>query len=379
MVDELYDEHEGSMAASFEPSETLPPKFFTGVVETRTSFAKPTQFGAPSNDWRSRQRATLQTNEMRPELDSPPPPAPMPTASGPTRPANAMTPTARWRGRQRGQVAPTPVVEAPVAPSADANAAWVAQWKAKHSATASTPVAAPTVVEPVSTSTAIARSLNLIWVGPHDIPSIPIDSWINKHPAWRVTLWRDHTKGWKNADVIERLAKKEWNGVADVMRLEILEREGGIVVDADSICLRALDEGPEDFLANDKAFAFYENEIARPGIIACGIMGAPPGSAFFTECVRRVADIDTSKPAWTTVGPMMITNLAKEMPSEVRVYSAKWAHPTHFSGTSAPGALECRPYANQLWGSTKSYNAIRPFPCSCALCRQGNCLMPSWG
>lgn len=409
-------EIDAALDAALDREADIAPAW-TGVVETRTAFAKPTAFGAPSSDWQSKQRAVrlqtnravwLQTNEQRCDVPLPNPtptvlaeavvkavtPAVAPTAFAvpdaaqvaapqvaqvvvaPTRPSRRGL---QHLGAQTPAVELRPVVEPPVAPSPDANAAWVAQWKAKHSATASTSVATPVVVEPISTSTAIERKLHVLWIGTHDPPMLLIDSWFNKHPAWKVVFWRDHTKGWQNQDVIDRLAKREWNGAADVMRLEILAKEGGIAVDADSMCLRALDEGPEDFLANDKAFAFYENEAVRPGIIACGVMGTPPGSAFFAECVRRVAGVDTSLPAWKTVGPQLITDVARSLPNDIRVYPAKWVHPMHFNGTAAPGASECKPYCDQKWGSTKGYQSTRPFPCSCALCRQGNCLMPSWG
>jgi mannosyltransferase OCH1-like enzyme len=221
----------------------------------------------------------------------------------------------------------------------------------------------------------IPRLLHCIWIGPHDPPMELIDSWSDKHVnGWLFTLWRDHKTGWKNQAAINRM--REWNGKADIMRLEILEQHGGVCVDADSLCVKALDEGPEAFLENDGAFLFNENESCRPGIVGCGIMGAPAHSPFFAECVRRVAERDMSKPAWTTVGPLLVTEVAAALPEAVRVYPARHAHPVHYTGTPAPG--EGTVYAEQRWGGTKGYNQLRRRPCWCDECRV-NMLRPPWG
>jgi glycosyl transferase-like sugar-binding protein len=222
----------------------------------------------------------------------------------------------------------------------------------------------------------IPKVLHVIWIGPHNPPQELIDTWDNKHVNnWFFTKWSDH-KGWVNQDQINRM--REWNGKADLMRLEILYKYGGIVVDADSECLRSLDEGPEDFLSNTGAFAFYENESVRPGIIGCGVMGAPKGSEFFAECIKRAGTKDMSKPAWTTVGPMLITEVAKDMPNAIKVYPAKWVHPLHYTGNKAPGAEGIKPYCEQKWGGTRGYNVLRRRPCWCDECRI-NMLRCPWG
>lgn len=232
-------------------------------------------------------------------------------------------------------------------------------------------VAAP-VVKPT-----IPKILHVIWIGPHDPPQDLINSWSSKHiNGWFFMIWRDHQQGWANQAQIDRM--REWNGKADLMRLEILWRHGGICVDADSECLRPLDEGPEDFLGNTTAFVFAENETCRPGILGCGVMGAPKNSVFFEECVQRAALADMSQPAWKTVGPLLVTSVAKDMPALVRTYPAKWVHPVHYSNVPAPGVDQIKPYASQKWGGTRGYGSLRKFPCRCREC-QVSMLRAPWG
>ncbi len=221
----------------------------------------------------------------------------------------------------------------------------------------------------------IPKTIHVIWIGPHDPPSECIATWETMHVnGWMFILWRDHT-GWKNQAQIDRM--REWNGKADIMRYEILAKHGGIAIDADSTCVKTLDEGPEDLLnVVEGAWACYESEAVRPGLIACGALGAEKGSKFFARCVEEIATADMSEPAWKTVGPGLITRVASAMPEALKVFPAKLFNPTHFSGVAAPG--DCAPRAKQHWGSTKGYGALRKWPCQCSECRI-SALNPPWG
>lgn len=225
----------------------------------------------------------------------------------------------------------------------------------------------------------IPKKLHIVWVGPHDPPRQMIESWDKKHTkdGWLFVVWTDHQQGFVNqAQMNTRFARNEFNGVADLMRYEILYKHGGFCVDADSECLKALDDGPEDFLSNETALACYENELVRPGMIGCGFLGAPPGHPFFEACIDDAAGQNHAEMAWKAVGPMLMGRVAAKMPEAIRVYPARLFNPVHYSGTKAPGDQE--PYAQQGWGSTKGYGALRRFACQCRLCVV-TALRPPWG
>jgi glycosyltransferase involved in cell wall biosynthesis len=195
----------------------------------------------------------------------------------------------------------------------------------------------------------IPKIIHQIWIGPLPPPQAMMDTWRRKHPDWEYKVWRDHT-GWENQSQID--AMSEWNGRADIMRYEILERFGGILVDADSICVQALD----DSFLEHKAFACWENEIVRPGLIAAGYVGAEKGSRFMRACINAIKTRSLAGcRAWETVGPGLLTTVAKDHP-ELHVYPARTFIPMHYSGTEAPG--DARVYAQQFWGSTFGYDKI---------------------
>jgi mannosyltransferase OCH1-like enzyme len=196
----------------------------------------------------------------------------------------------------------------------------------------------------------IPKILHQIWIGPRPAPDDLMASWPRMHPDWTYQVWRD-PYGWENQAQID--ACQEWNGKADMMRYEILEREGGVLVDADSECIRPLDDS---FLEHE-AFVCYEHETKRPGLIAAGYVGAEKGSPFMRACIDAVkVRFQRDTAAWETVGPKLVTEVAKRFPS-IRVYPARAFIPVHHTGAEAPGDHPI--YAKQYWGSTFGYDKMQ--------------------
>lgn len=218
---------------------------------------------------------------------------------------------------------------------------------------------------------------HLVWVGPHRPPQEMMDTWVVKNPTMIWSIWGDHTAtaGWENQKQInDRASRKEWNGVADIIRYELLWRYGGICVDADSECIKPLVEG--DFFEQTTAVACYEHEGVRPGIIGCGFLGAAKAHPFFRACIDECALTEAGTQAWKAVGPQLMGRVALRMPSLLRVYPARMFNPTHYTGVLAPGDAPI--FANQGWGSTKGYNALRKLACTCPDCSI-NMLRCPWG
>lgn len=242
----------------------------------------------------------------------------------------------------------------------------------------------------------IPKLLHVIWCGPHDPPERCIKSWQDNHPesrGWTFKLWRDH-HGFANQHIIEALIlhkRHQWNAVAWVMGWEILaSKKGGILVQADSDCLRPLDapgggagaDRPLIDFFNLEAWAHFEHEPSRPGIIAGCAMGASPYAEVFAKCVEEVSKADVSKkPIWETVGPGLLNRVVATLPKEkLKVWPAKMFVPEHHTRVKAPGAYPV--FAQQHWASTRQsgYAILRPRPCQCGSygC-SANSLFPPWG
>ena len=199
----------------------------------------------------------------------------------------------------------------------------------------------------------IPKILHFIWVG--DLEKRPnrcIQSWVDLNPGWTIRIWGNselNGRDWINSRHIREMETREWNGVADMMRWEILFDEGGVLVDADSYCLRAL----PDWLLECEAFCCWENERARPGLIAAGYFGTVPRNPFLALLVEGIRTKETviDRMAWETVGPRHLTETwQKSGYDNLTILPSHFFIPRHFTGVEYTGAGPV--FAQQEWGST---------------------------
>ncbi|MEM9694310.1 MAG: glycosyltransferase [Myxococcota bacterium] len=204
------------------------------------------------------------------------------------------------------------------------------------------------------------RTLHFIWVGDESkCPHHCIQSWREKNPGWSFRLWRNEeyrAESWRLKSQMEEMWPTQLCGVADMMRYEILYRHGGFFIDADSICLRPLD----DWLFQHDSFACWENERLRPGLIANGYMFfRHPGDELLRVMIEA---LETQrgigqKQAWVTCGPNLLTMAWKKLPRHpMTVLPSHYFIPEHYEGLRYAG--DGPVYAKQLWASTKGYDTV---------------------
>jgi inositol phosphorylceramide mannosyltransferase catalytic subunit len=95
----------------------------------------------------------------------------------------------------------------------------------------------------------IPKRFHHIWLGPDPLPNEHrpwIESWQRHHPDWEFVLWTEEhlPKDPIRPEVLERLRAPVER--ADILRLEVLYREGGVYLDTDLECLRPIDPELED-------------------------------------------------------------------------------------------------------------------------------------
>lgn len=209
----------------------------------------------------------------------------------------------------------------------------------------------------------IPKILHQIWIGPKPAPSNLMRTWKEKHPDFEYILWNE-------AEILERglsfICQKqindiaEINGKADIIRWEILYQMGGYFVDADSICIEPFDELFED----KPAFATFENENMRKGLVATGTMGFVPKHPLCLDIIQWIsqsseaANLIQSTRAWYSVGPALLTNMLNtgKYP-DFAVFSSYLFLPVHFTGHEYTGHKKV--YGYQEWGTAKqSYDTM---------------------
>jgi len=162
-----------------------------------------------------------------------------------------------------------------------------------------------------------------------------------------------------------------------MMRWEILFDEGGVLVDADSFCVQRL----PDWLLECEAFACWENELIRPGLVAAGYFGTVPRNAFVAYLIDEIRKKPTvvDKMAWETVGPLHLTKMWRQSAyGNLTILPSHFFIPRHFTGTEYTGAGPI--YAMQGWGSTlRCYDQLAEPVAAKANAGQSFLYEPGWG
>lgn len=155
-------------------------------------------------------------------------------------------------------------------------------------------------------------------------------AWARLHPGWTLRTWRD----WD----MPALRHQRWYDEAsspaqraDIARLELLHRHGGVYVDGDFEPLKPLD----DLLAGVGCFLASEDERW----LATGIMGATPGHPFIADLVDGIPDsilANPGAPPNVQTGPKYVSArhaayVAAEPPDPVAVFPPALFYPYHFS------------------------------------------------
>jgi inositol phosphorylceramide mannosyltransferase catalytic subunit len=151
----------------------------------------------------------------------------------------------------------------------------------------------------------IPRVFHQIWLGPEPFPreyEAYQRSWTRRHPNWELRIWtEDDLPGdLRRTEIYERLRRPAER--SDLLRFEVLDRHGGVYLDADFECLRSIEpllEGVTFFCAcND------------PGRVNNAIVGSTPGHPVLARAIEELRPRDTYGPVDKDgTGPLFLARL----------------------------------------------------------------------
>lgn len=191
----------------------------------------------------------------------------------------------------------------------------------------------------------IPKQIHQIWIGDKQVPEKWLNTW-NKSKMSR-RLWREKDIddfGLVNRDKYDYFLKiKDFAGAADIARVEILFKLGGVYLDADSVCLNPFDD--ETFM-NDSFFSVIEFDRR----VANGTIGCEANHPIMKMYQERITEATVIEPPCFTIGGTLLTTCIDEfgrdkvtiLPSYT--FYPKWKHRGSIKGTI---------FARQMWGSTK--------------------------
>lgn len=201
----------------------------------------------------------------------------------------------------------------------------------------------------------IPRILHQIWVG-SEVPPLYAafhERWKALHPGWDVHLWTDVTlPSLINQELFDLAAQGAVK--ADIARIELLLRFGGVYVDMDIEPHRATDALWDD--GSDLVL------LSEGATITNSVMGAVPNNRLLGEMAAAFSQVDRDSihsPSFdplTTTGPVALTRIVSEsqaifdrrvrlLPSDyfvvpkarnsdIRAWAAERRYGTHHAGAS---------------------------------------------
>lgn len=170
----------------------------------------------------------------------------------------------------------------------------------------------------------IPKNIHTIWVGPNEMPYRERGlrpHMKEMHPMYGHYLWRDENIQF--AGMPPNMQKlydihyndKKWAFAADVLRLWVVYKYGGVYMDVDFDFQKPLDD-----LLDHSAFICYHPTQPNDHTVVNGVFGAEEGHQMMKALVDEVQDS-----AWW-VGPEMVGRTIKKwlnMPYEVQHYLFK--------------------------------------------------------
>lgn len=159
----------------------------------------------------------------------------------------------------------------------------------------------------------IPRIIHIVWIGGNFPYEQELSLWKHHHPHWEIKLWTDIPK-MKNQDTIDKI--EVLAGKVDLIRLELLHEYGGVYTDADSYCLKPIDE-----LVKGKALFSATNSR---GNMCNSLMGCKKGDPTIKKAIDGIPkyykEITTNRiPYIHELGTLYLTPILQEDPNYIQI------------------------------------------------------------
>jgi Glycosyltransferase sugar-binding region containing DXD motif len=196
----------------------------------------------------------------------------------------------------------------------------------------------------------IPRIIHRVWVGSDPMPEVFErygETWRNHHPHWEMKLWTDdNLPPLEYPHALQRA--RSANERSNLLRYEALREYGGVYVDTDFECMKALDS----LLPGIKVF------VARSasGGVKNSIIGAVPHHPFMETIVRESSELVGSHegpwhPGLKPTGQKLLQRLVPDF-ADVIVFGSEKFFPYSQWETPRPSHEYVDAYAIHHWART---------------------------
>jgi len=205
----------------------------------------------------------------------------------------------------------------------------------------------------------IPKRLGHIWIGSKKPPEQWMRTWREKHPHWQYDLYCNEylrQTEFRNQHLIDAYMKTgNYPGVSDLMRYEILLRQGGLLAHSDSECHHCTDE----LWKEGRVFSSYESEFLR-GKLVTPPFACQPGNEFMELLVEELHKLTPSDlgPPWMSTGNLFVARMIAVHRPDIVIFPSHYFTPIHYEGLVYSGPDKI--YAREHFGSTKKLYGREP-------------------
>ena len=158
----------------------------------------------------------------------------------------------------------------------------------------------------------IPHLFHRIWLGGKPMPSHFVrwgESWQKLHPSWKMKLWTEkEIVHFTNIDILPKCSNLAMR--SDIIRYEVIYREGGVYLDPDMECLKNI----EMLVHGVEFFGCWQ----RPDILSNAVFGSAPSTKIMQNIVWSCRKEFKSEPG-NAMGPEFFTRKVIGWPG-VRIY-----------------------------------------------------------
>lgn len=159
----------------------------------------------------------------------------------------------------------------------------------------------------------IPKTIHQIWLGNKPIPEEEIqyqEAWVRLHPDWQFRLWTEKELGvlqFQN-EVLQSVHKNllkdacHFGQQANIYRLELLRKYGGLYVDTDTEPLKNIEP-----MIKDRE-AFVGQQFFHPNCCSNALIGAVPNHPWIDKAVRLLPTKDPK--ISLSMGDVFITHVS---------------------------------------------------------------------
>jgi len=206
----------------------------------------------------------------------------------------------------------------------------------------------------------IPKIIHQIWLGPNKRPDIWIDSWrdrfMKRNPHYKYMFWSE-----KEISKLKLVNQKIFNyepsypGKSDIARYEILNKYGGIFVDADSLWIEKKNNNFDKILKRARPSGMFAAvEPVNKWSIANGVIGFTPNHPILHDLIHYLNNnyiklkkkYKNPKEIWMVTGPYIFKKILDKYHNKL-ILESYYFYPSDF-------------HNNNLWRDPKNFKEKYP-------------------